>query len=550
MKFFLFALLLALSSVTVKAESNPEYSKDDQILRQARGTYDLQHNSVSNLNFCTSNNGITFYNSINRIGNGLWPRGSSNLYIFGDGFWFGTKRINHTTGQMQKYITLSYDPQKASSWMVPGCIADGDTAFPQLANKYRIYFSSDFLVQTGEALNSSDGPNWPLWNIKNKVINKYGSYESEYIDDINNRKFNNYPLGPAFVSNEDIHCVYKDTDLRRYEGGETARKAQGYPLGLECKQTIYSWGYGELKDVIVIFYEIANRSTDTLMDCYFAKISDTDIGLISNMPNGAGNDRVRYFNEDGSLNLAVAWTDSTRGEAGKDFGYLGLTMLESPSVDANGFIRTDKLIYPPSEQLGLYAYRNWSIDDDPRQDEARYNFISAKMLEGDTGPGDKRMLLSAGPFNMRPGDKTRIAVSYSFALPAKGGEADGTLEDIAGFKKSVSGPGEETSSTEGSLLSKVEKIKKLYYVKYYNSINDNDLTTSNKGIELSPNPAVNFIEITEDDISFADNKMQIYSITGKLISEMPYSKRIDISGLSAGVYFLTIGSRTELFIKN
>ena len=147
-----------------------------------------------------------------------------------------------------------------------------------------------------------------------------------------------------FVSDEDLVSIFKDTDLSRYDGGAVKRKADGYPLGLQVESRIYTWKNTDMKDFIILTYLIQNISNDTLLDCHLGGIYDVDITLLTNT-KGASNDRCRYFDEDTTLNLAVGWTETTEGEGGKGFGYIGLSLLESPAVDSLGFIRNDKYIF-------------------------------------------------------------------------------------------------------------------------------------------------------------------------------------------------------------
>jgi hypothetical protein len=303
-----------------------------------------------------------------------------------------------------------------------------------LKDKYRLYYSTDFYNTTGMPIDPADGPSWPLWINDTTGRYQYGTFRHTYVHDVNERNTGSYPYGPMFVSDEDIISTFKDTDLSRFEGGQQYRKSKGYPLGLQCESRIYSWDSDELKDIVLHSYLIKNVSNDTLMNCWFAGVYDADIAYGPNGPAGAGNDRTTFFGDDSTLELAVAWTNSDKGEAGKGFGYMGIAMLETPAVDGQGFIRNDKLIFEPQEQLGLMTYRNWPISEDILEDEARYNAMSTGLREGDNGPGDKRMLIATGPFNMKPGDVARVVFSTTFALPANGGEADGTLDDMGGLK--------------------------------------------------------------------------------------------------------------------
>jgi hypothetical protein len=98
-------------------------------------------------------------------------------------------------------------------------------------------------------------------------------------------------------------------------------------------------------------------------------------------------------------------------------------------VDDKGFLRRDKIRYDASEQLGLATFRNWTIQNDPRTPEERYDFMSDRSRDVDNGPGDKRFLMATGPFTMRPGDTARIVIGIAFAY-GKSTFPNGTWQDM------------------------------------------------------------------------------------------------------------------------
>jgi len=331
-------LLLALLLISLSLEARPKEDKYgvDNLLRTTTGIYDLQKNTVSNIEFYTTNYGIFGLNVAQNRGGGFWPRGSQNQYIFAGGIWFGAikKRPNDTN--YRKFVTITYNPNNGRSWMVPGRMNPDNTANDPIdqneITKYRTYFSTDFKRGDGQPILATDGEAWPIWDIVAEDTLRNNRYFGYYIDDVADRTLTKYPKGPAFISGEDIFCTFKDTDLSRYDDGAGQRRSQGYPLRLQYEQMIYSWGFGDYRDFIFLKYEIANYSKDTLRECWMAPVMDIDIALAQNSQNGASNDRCRFYEEDESLNLAFQWTEGTQGEQGQGFGYLGFDFLESPAV--------------------------------------------------------------------------------------------------------------------------------------------------------------------------------------------------------------------------
>ncbi len=438
-KIFLLALSLILTVTCISntfartKDTGKDGKSSEGVLRAATGVYDLQQNKVSNIEFYTTNYGIFGLNVRGNVGGGYWPRRGNNQYIFGGGIWFAAQKIppGSVTGQKRKLCVISYNPNSGASWMVPGSIVDGDEVQNNLRDKYRVYFSTDFRPNDGAARIASDGPNWPIWDTDQGAEIKVDRYFGRHEPDVTKRNNSTYPKGPAFISGEDIFAVFKDTDLQRYEGGEDIQRAKGYPMRLQFEQMFYTWGFGDYKDFMFMKYDIINFSKDTLTECYMAPAFDMDIATRNNNVQGAANDRTRFYFEDTTLNMAVQWTNPDRGEGGRDFGYIGFDFLESPAVDADGFIRKDKKVFSNEEQLGLHAFRNWIIQNDPVDDDGRYNFLAEDIKDGDTGPGDKRFLMSTGPFKLRPDDTARVVIGLVMAKTSKGRDADGTVEDMA-----------------------------------------------------------------------------------------------------------------------
>lgn len=425
-------LSAAIAPDNVKSKKDKEQT-ENQIQKTYTGVFDSQKNTVSNIQFYTTNYGIFGLDVKNNIGGGFWPRGSANQYIFGGGIWFAAKKQrpgSSDPNDLKKLVEVSYNPNSGRSWMVPGRIEDGDLLDQSDIYKYRTVFSIDF-KSDGTPLLPADKYNWPIWDASPNDTLKSNRYFGYFIYNTGERTKQTYPKGPAFISGEDIFATFKDTDLNYYEGGVARMRSEGFPLKIQYEQTIYSWGFGDYKDFIFIVYKMMNKSDNELKECWLAPVMDVDIALSPNTAQGAANDRVKFYETDPSLNLAIQWSQGDRGEANKGFGYLGFDFLESPAVDANGYPRNDKKVYSNSEQLGLVTFRNWNINEDLQESEARYNFMSSGLRDGDNGAGDKRILMATGPFNMRPNDTARVVVGIILANTAKGKDADGTEEDLA-----------------------------------------------------------------------------------------------------------------------
>ncbi|MBP7508959.1 MAG: hypothetical protein KA807_14195 [Prolixibacteraceae bacterium] len=492
-----FILFLSASLMFAEIKNQPNKknntNKADEIQKRiySYGEFgaDLQRNTVSNFQFYTTNYGIFGHNVSQSVGGGHWPRGSQNQYFYGGGIWFGARKMRPDKSGYKNYVEVTYNPNNGRSWMVPGHYLDGDKAIEESASyqKYRTYFSTDFIKSDGSPIISTEGPNWPIWDISLEDTLMTNRYFGRYVYDHATRNRSFLPKGPAFISGEDIFCVFKDSDLSRFDGGETRRKDEGYPLYLQFENTIYSWGFGDYRDFIFIRYDMINTSKDTLLDCWMAPVMDIDIALTSNSSAGAQNDKVRYYDEEDTLNLAVAWSEHPQtSEKGKGFGYFGMDFLESPSalrceeiidslingntvefcamciehemrwvkevvgndtIDVYKEVCTDKLVFDPAldgylrkdarffenrYQLGLKTFHRWPIDEDKTEDDDRYFYMSDGVRDGASeSPGDIRVLMATGPFTMLPEDTVRVIVGLILARPAVNPETDGKTADLA-----------------------------------------------------------------------------------------------------------------------
>lgn len=473
-------LLLGFVASEAHVKSKGDKGKDSKVQRTPTGFFDFQPNTVSNIETVISNYGMIGYDRPRGRGSGYWPRNSRNQYIFGGGIWFAARKFtpdpqNPDSLIYRKLVSISYDPSTADSWQTPGRIED-ESIRVQNNTQYRVYFSTDFSPNTGQPFNPDDGPAWPVWDTSDNPEDtlSYNRYFGNYVYNTEDRTSDVYSRGPAYISGEDIFSTYHDLDLAQYSGSIIEKRRRGYPLGLQFEFTIYSWGFGDYKDFFFCKYEVMNMSEDTLFDCWLAPIMDVDLARDPFLFSGASNDRVSYNFQDTSLNLAYQWTDGQFGEQGQGFGYLGFDFLESPIVieppllDENGdtlftdqierivyddrgnaidtifkyevdvthpdygFVIEEEARCDTDDQLGLVTFRNWSIENDIDSDDdvGKYDFLSTGILEGDTGPGDKRYMMTTGPFNLRPNDTSRTVVGIVIANTSKGGDPDGTPEDI------------------------------------------------------------------------------------------------------------------------
>ena len=370
-------------------------------LRKPTALYEQRLSTMSNHEFYVTNYGVLGYNVSTGSAGWIWPRQSNRTYIFAQGMWFGTrKKVQSDT---LKLVSVGYNPNSGISWFGPGSIDDGLDVLPEgdpLSAKYYMYIATDFSPE-GKHLKNPSLPDWPIrWVNLSKTPGKNGYY-GDYVSKPSLRS--NYK--PVFITQEDMFCIYKDSDTKR---NPEFKAGTGYPIGLDIMQSTYTWNFGPYKDIVYFSYSVINKSVDTLRDCYLSPASDPDIG-------NAVNDHVAYYSKDQSLNLGCQYTET---EANYN-GVLGMDFLESPKVktaqDSINVFRATGIKRKIGEQIGLTTFRNWTIDVDPANGPARYDFMASGARDGDNGPGDKRFLMATGPFRMLPGDTARVILCIMIA---------------------------------------------------------------------------------------------------------------------------------------
>lgn len=443
------AIVMSVTSTTsivsarTSSKAKGAHAKPQRFMRQ--------QNTYSNMQFYLTNRGVLFNND---NGAGLfWPRGTNNVYIFGGGVWFATKKV--LQGRRQKLAEIGYNPNSGAGWFAEGEVNPApDGASPE--SKYITYFSPRYDKTSGKytgGVNVNVPPPtqpWPIWDTAKTRVLRKNFYFGDYISNVTDRNpdklgTKTLPDGstlaakPAMLSQEDIVNVYTDVDV---SNNPEYRANRGYPFNLDILEVLYTWSFGRYRDMMFIRHRITNASTnsrDTLYDCYIAPAFDPDLGEGSgSLP--AGNDRNAFMSiktlapEDtntakkalveadtsnrfgGDLeNLNMAFQFSEK-EKGKEFGMIGFAFLESPVVDDNGtIIQNSDPAALGKKQLGLTTFKKWNINNDPSTQDLRYDFVSEGSRDADTGPADVRLLFSTGPFTLPPGQSAETVVGVGIA---------------------------------------------------------------------------------------------------------------------------------------
>jgi len=485
----------------------------------AQSVYDVKQTTVSDMVFYVSNYGILGNNTATGKGGLIYPRGTENQYLYGTGTWFGTKkRVNDT---LKNLVTLTYNHNTGSSWMNPGNIGDLIPMPSEMITKYNVERSTDFNLH-GINKNSAMPP-WSLW--KTTESDATGTYEPTTTE----RNSTKYKNGLAVVSDEMFHTRYKDNDLSRYDGGSNARKSQGYPLGLQFDEKIYSWSKAPYNSSIIVQQTITNTSTDTLFDSYIGNIFDPDIGIIDKQ-GATNNDFVRtakFGDNDG----VYSWSGGNFGELGNNFGYMAIAHLETPAVnnDVIKSIKYSNQAAPLAEQIGTTSVRYFTNNDAFNLDNERYDFISSAKKDSAKLNAEIKVLIGTGPFTILPGQTARITYCITIVKPTSGKEATGNEEDLPAIKDAI--------------LSN----KQNYLNNLLTSVEDNNVANN---WTLSPNPITDQFNLQYTSEFGGEIKVSLFNLTGVKIADLQtgmanlgvnnFNFNISNLGLAAGVYSIRI----------
>jgi hypothetical protein len=280
---------------------------------------------------------------------GAWPYPLHNCYIFGAGAWLGAILPSSPPDTL---CTMLYNPNTG-----------GNEAYPTLCRYWR--------EGTGDS--------------RDRIYEYPGDWPPSH---------SRFPMAPfGNLSDMDMWCAYCDSDPASHE-------SLGRPLGVDIYQTVYGFSDSLAQDFFFLKYEIANCSGDTLRDACFGPVLDPDVGdatddmadVILDHVFVIGQDTIRVRN----LVFAYDYNNYENSSAVWDTGVPGTVALA--------------LLAAP-DSLGLTAFKRIPLGADPVTDVAQYLTLAGfDWMTGeyrpydstDVMPGDKRFVMSSGPFDIAP----------------------------------------------------------------------------------------------------------------------------------------------------
>jgi hypothetical protein len=357
-----------------------------------------------------------------------FPRGSGHTAIFASGLWLGAQ-----VGLETRVTVAEYNSEYRPGPILPGGSPDDPNRFEHVVYKVVRFTGSPndtAHVETVPGDPYTDPLRHHSWSEYMHGAAPYGAPWRLYrLPDTSTPAPNDSidVPGPDVLGDQMLWSVYNDADPTAH----TSDPGHTTPLGVEVQQTTWAFDRsGPLGNALFVKFKIINKGDGNWSPLFTSIWSDPDVGGPSDdfvgcdVPRNMGyaynatNADLQY----GSRPPAVGY-DLLRGPIGPFQAPYNLTAF---SRYING---TD-----PTNPSDTYNYMQGLLPDGSPVIDPVTNQITTYFVPGDpitaTGwvddvPGDRRMLLSAGPLSMAYGDTNEVVIAIIAS------QAEGNLAAIA-----------------------------------------------------------------------------------------------------------------------
>lgn len=466
------------------------------------------------------------------------PKGSGKYAIFSGSLWIG----GIDAGKQLKVAAQTYR-QDGSNDFWPGPLdINGSTDAATCSSWDKFYKITKSDIDNFIANNSTftlDMKQWPAKNNPNNSL--VGDKNLAPFFDANGD--GNYNLGdgdyPEIKGDQFIWWVFNDN-------GNAHTETNGTAIGIEVQAQAFAYSTSDdLNNTTFYKYKVINKSSNTLYNAYIGQFTDPDLGCYQD----------DYVGCSPSENLGYCYNGDEKDiTCASVLGYsplypaLGVKLLETPygenwsQVGMTAFVsyNNDQSFYGNPEKGGdyyNYLIGRWKDNTDMSYGGVGYgggtpvkymfpgepcDTLSWSEWSVQTDPGDRRFLMSSGPFKIEPG----LGFDFSFAVVF-------------------------TTSTTGNSCTPIAKIKTMadYAKTKYDSVFPVGIkktlpvyTASTEAI-ISPSLATETATITwvsSSKISY----VRMYDLKGNLVKEIikPNSEKITITrdALPSGLYLINI----------
>ncbi|MES2566954.1 MAG: T9SS type A sorting domain-containing protein [Bacteroidota bacterium] len=534
---------------------------------------------INNVRAGIANRGDMHWN-VGGDGNPLYevPKGSGKHSNFASALWVaGLDNGNQLHGAAQTYRQGGVD-----FWPGPldTIAATIDTATSKNYDKiWKVSYTdiNTFInaYNSGSVVATPDMLTWPAHGIGSNSRN-LAPFVDHNGDGLYNPNDGDYP---KIKGDQTLYFIFNDK--------LAAHSTSFTPMGIEVHGMAYSYGCPtvvsgkpELSYTTFYDYKIINRSSLNYHDVYISMLSDVDVGYY-------GDD---YIGSDIGDNYGYAYNadanDETTGGVTGYGAYIpaqGFNIVKGPIANINDGIDNNNngITDEPGEdcKLNKLTYFNNAFPGfpvqtlDPVNGQEYYNYMTGYWKDGtaftcggngyggtiptsyvytaDTYtngvcgatpwyesavPGDRRMILSSGPFNLNAGQMQEVEYAFVTSFDSS------TVGGMAALPK---------------LKSDIQKINT-----FYNQVNKPTCLQSlitgitevpqQTDFVVYPNPAKSMISIASTIIGSVKINYEIVDVLGKkvLANENNSGKfSININDLNSGIYFLRLQVNNSVVVK-
>jgi hypothetical protein len=453
-RFFLLLILLGFASAVYAEE--PKGDKQKGLTKTTKDDV-TDYISINSVLMWIGNNGMTAHNPLTDASGLEWPKGSGKYAIFTDGLiWGGTVQGDTRVGGATYRYGLQAGPINASGQAEDPSDtrykiykvrkADSLTYYTKMTEDEKKRLKDDF-----EAWPTRDGAPW-------KDRNNNGVYDPNFADWLVKGDLTTSDT-PWFIGDEVLWFVSNDMN-----GTRCSNLYGTGSIGLELQTLV--WGYdqtGPLGNMVFTKYTLINKGTNDLENAYLSKWSDPDLGdanddfvavdtalTLGYVYNALAKDGVYGIPPAAGYDFFQGPivpgdpTDTARYNFGKRAGFrnLGVTSFVFYINSDGQYI--DPELGKPAGSTEMYNYMRSRLYNGSPFIDPNTGLQVPICLAGDPikktgwidgqvrGPGDRRFLMTAGPFTLAQKDEQEIVVA---TIVGRGSDRISSLQVLKYFDR-------------------------------------------------------------------------------------------------------------------
>lgn len=494
-----------------------------------KAQWEIQNIDANNINAPVEADGFLFHNNVTDVGFEA-PKFSGKYCIYASNLWMGgldQNGILHLAAQTYKQNGTDFWPGPLTT--------NGSTLPPGTWNN--IWHIDRAAIDNHITNYNTQGYQMPqdMIDWPGSTCNGVNQIFAPFVDFNNNGVYDpSYGDYPNVLGDEALYLMYNDKNAAHGESG-------AIPIEAEVYSTVYAYnslGSTILDNTVFIRHRIRNRSQiNTYNNFYVGIWNDFDIGYFADDLIGTDINRNMVYGYN---------ADAVDSFYGPNPPAIGVKILNHNLHNSMFYDNTASNIYGnnPTSSNHFYNYlRSLWKDDSPLNfglNGYQTSFGSTNYcFSGNTNPNftqswemttpkDYRIIGSAGPFTIPPNGYITIDVAYIYA-----------------------------KGTSGNSLVELGAAADVVQNFYAATINATAEKSINHELKLYPNPAQEYIFISNSHAQKNKSTIEIFDISGKLMlaenNVINDNYKIDISALNAGIYFINIkddqGVYNQKFIK-